>query len=80
MASRFWCSDFKKIRDCRSISDFDGPIVTESVYSQLFGNSLASKFDGARAAKALHIAVSGLRGQGKHVDFIRWVPFIHVGL
>ena len=79
MASRFW-SDFKKIRNCRSIYDLDGPTVTESGYSQLFGISLASKFDGASAAKALHVAVSGLRGQGKHVDFIRWVPFIHVGL
>lgn len=68
----------------RSISDEDGPEVTDSFYEHLFTGSQTSRIDGTQpqtidAALALHLSVAKLRASG-HCSFIRWVPFIHMGL
>ncbi|KAK0465798.1 CHAT domain-containing protein [Armillaria novae-zelandiae] len=62
-----------------SIRDADAPLVADEVYSRLFEDG---EPDSGNAAIALHHAVQSFR---KHVEgepdsFLRWVPFIHVGV
>ncbi|KAK0502203.1 hypothetical protein EDD18DRAFT_683723 [Armillaria luteobubalina] len=62
-----------------SIRDADAPLVADEVYSQLFSDG---EPDSGNATVALHHAVQSLR---KRVEddpdsFVRWVPFIHVGV
>ncbi|KAA1472319.1 hypothetical protein DENSPDRAFT_778023 [Dentipellis sp. KUC8613] len=64
-----------------SIKDEDGPVVADGVYSRL----LLPKPDSTRAALALHCAVKRLREDTKPKQlndawFLRWVPFIHMGV
>lgn len=60
-----------------SIGDDDGPIVAEKFYTYLITEA---RGDSARAAYALHHAVSHLRTVRGENDFASWVPFIHVGI
>jgi len=60
-----------------SIQDDDAPIVAEKFYKYLMENAGG---DSGRAAYALHEAVAHLaeiRGEDK---FMRWAPFIHLGI
>lgn len=60
-----------------SISDEDAPLIANKVYSRLVeGGGL----DGAKAARALHAAVAILRKQVGEREFVRWVPYIHMGV
>ena len=60
-----------------SIHDQDAPIVAEELYSYIFNTA---KGDAGSAAYALHHAVARLRSKIGESEFIRWVPFIHMGL
>jgi hypothetical protein len=65
----------------RSMSDVDGPEIMDTFYENLFRANPTSTdptADTMQAARALHLAVSKLRAKG--VPFIRWVPFVHLGL
>jgi hypothetical protein len=66
----------------RSISDADGPKITDVFYEHLFKAHNCLKMDNSvpdttRAVQALHLAVAKLRSE--NVSFARWVPFIHLG-
>jgi hypothetical protein len=63
----------------------DGPEVADTLYENLFQSKDSTLTepqqlypDAMEAARALHIAVGKLRGKG--VSFLRWVPFIHLGV
>ncbi|KAJ7832368.1 CHAT domain-containing protein [Mycena leptocephala] len=61
-----------------SIRDNDASEVAADVYEHLFKTSPP---DPTRAAEALHLAVRNLReGSGGKLSFLRWVPFIHLGV
>ena len=60
-----------------SIGDDDGPIIAEKFYASLI---VEANGDSARAAHALHNAVSNLRDARGEKDFASWVPFIHLGI
>jgi CHAT domain-containing protein len=60
-----------------SIQDRDAPLIADKVYADLFDGT---EPDSAKAALALHRAVRGLRQQVGDLDFLSWVPFIHVGI
>ncbi|KAK0502223.1 CHAT domain-containing protein [Armillaria luteobubalina] len=62
-----------------SIRDVDAPLVAEEVYSRLFEDG---EPDSEKAAIALHHAVQSLRKrvEDESDSFVRWVPFIHVGV
>ncbi|KAK0234516.1 CHAT domain-containing protein [Armillaria nabsnona] len=62
-----------------SIRDVDAPLVADAVYFQLFEDR---KPDSGKVAVALHHAVQSLRKrvEKEHDSFVRWVPFIHVGV
>ncbi|KAK0218628.1 CHAT domain-containing protein [Armillaria fumosa] len=62
-----------------SIRDADAPLVADDVYSRLFEDG---EPDSGNAAVALHHAVQSLRKrvEDEPDSFVRWVPFIHVGL
>ena len=68
----------------RSIRDADGPGIADSFYEVLSQDSTSTTGarrvlpDPARAAEALHIAVTKFREEG--ASLIRWIPFIHFGL
>jgi len=59
-----------------SIGDKDAPVVMEKLYSYLIeeGNG-----DSSSTAYALHQAVGYLRKTVGEKNFVRWVPFIHIG-
>jgi len=66
-----------------SIADQDGPKIAEHFYNHLFRSNestdiIRSAPNITEAAEALHMAVANLRVEG--CSFIRWVPFIHLGL
>jgi len=75
----------------RSIKDRDGPTIADSFYRYLFStpesaakHTHRTPHDTTRSAHALHQAVSELRSS-LHAEqapsqFVRWVPFIHLGL
>ena len=60
-----------------SIRDEDAPVIADHVYSELFGDT---EPDSTGAAVALHHAVKSLRQQVGDLEFLSWVPFIHVGV
>ena len=60
-----------------TISDELAPVVARDVYEQLFRNG--TRPDYREAARALHGAVARLRDSAK-APFVKWLPFIHVGL
>jgi CHAT domain-containing protein len=59
-----------------SISDRYAPMVAVDVYKQL-SKDMETK-DG-QAAYALHQAIANLRERVGEMDFLTWVPFIHLG-
>ncbi|KAK0214048.1 CHAT domain-containing protein [Armillaria fumosa] len=63
-----------------SIKDADAPLIADEVYSRLFAGD--GKPDSGQAAIALHHAVQALRKRVGNEPglFVRWVPFIHVGV
>ena len=69
----------------RSMVDSDGPKIADTFYSHLFQPTTVIGADApslypntTEAARALHFAVAKLRKE--NAPFIRWVPFIHLGL
>ncbi|KAL5641639.1 hypothetical protein ACGC1H_001946 [Rhizoctonia solani] len=60
-----------------SVSDEDAPFVANRVYSQLMKTG---KIGNGEVGRALHDAVAELRGRIGEKEFIRWVPYIHIGL
>jgi CHAT domain-containing protein len=60
-----------------SIKDKDAPVIAGHVYAKLFSGA---KPDSTRAALALHGAVRRLRQEVGDLDFLSWVPFLHLGL
>ena len=60
-----------------SIMDKDAPVITGHVYTELFRDTVP---DSSRSAVALHHAVKLLRQQVGDLEFLSWVPFIHVGV
>ena len=60
-----------------SIRDSDGPVVAEHVYTNLLKGT---EPDSKQAALALYYAVKCLRKRVGDMDFLSWVPFIHVGI
>ncbi|KAK7458026.1 hypothetical protein VKT23_009934 [Stygiomarasmius scandens] len=70
-----------------SIRDEDGPVVAKEVYSRLFAEEKKRMPDSAGSAHALHAAVTRLREETKPTEredwdgwFLRWIPFIHLGI
>jgi CHAT domain-containing protein len=60
-----------------SIRDNDAPIVADRVYSHIFRGAEPNSTE---AAHALHHAVKELRKQVGDLEFMSWVPFIHIGI
>jgi hypothetical protein len=60
------------------MGDVDGPIVTQSVYKELFVRNTSPHLDYDDVAYALDAAVQHLRSQGLHPS--RWAPYVHVGI
>jgi ankyrin repeat protein len=60
-----------------SIRDSDAPIVMESFYSYLWHKA---KGNNAQSAYALHYAVEQLRKKVGENNFLRWTPFMHLGV
>jgi CHAT domain-containing protein len=60
-----------------SIGDVDAPIIAEKFYKYLIDEADG---DSTRAAYALHHAVAYLRHIVGETNFVRWVPFIHLGI
>jgi CHAT domain-containing protein len=60
-----------------SIQDNDAPIIADKFHKYLVGEADG---DSARAAYALHDAVTHLRKVRGESNFTRWVPFIHLGI
>ena len=67
-----------------SIKDKYGPVVAESFYEYLIdkGDTLGKpKLDTGNAARALHHAIQGIRGQVGDTErgLLTWVPYVHFG-
>ncbi|KAI0316762.1 TPR-like protein [Amylostereum chailletii] len=60
-----------------SIKDTDAPVVAKEFYSRLMEEG---GHDRRKVAYALHAAVKRLRDEVGEKNFVRWVPFIHVGI
>ena len=65
-----------------SIIDDDAPAIADCVYSKLFSDR---EPDSTKAALALHHAVKCMREENSDMvnndsTFMRWVPFIHIGI
>ena len=70
---------------CRSMSDMGEPRIAGTFYRHLFQTNRSAISDAPHpfpdtndAARALHLAVIKLRRE--KCSFVRWVPFIHLGL
>lgn len=62
-----------------SIGDKKGHFVADKVYSHLMQDREHVDEDRS-SAKALHLAVASLRKSGGEKDFVKWMPFIHMGV
>ncbi|KDN44305.1 hypothetical protein RSAG8_05569, partial [Rhizoctonia solani AG-8 WAC10335] len=60
-----------------SIQDKDGPAIAKSFYESLSSQSKLGNVRDLDSSRALNDAVIQLRKSG--ADFIRWVPFVHIG-
>ncbi|KAF8906167.1 CHAT domain-containing protein [Mucidula mucida] len=60
-----------------SINDKDAPVFATAFYSYLINEASG---DSGQTAQALHHAVRKLRDQVGESNFLKWVPFIHVGI
>jgi len=65
-----------------SIGDQDAPIVAEKLYANLLEEHTDLEYQDKRlsAAYALHKAVKYFRNEVGDMNFIKWVPFIHLGI
>lgn len=64
-----------------SIGDEDAPVIAEQVYAYMLkASDGGDRVGGEQAAYALHRAVGRLREGVGEEQFIRWVPFIHLGV
>ena len=65
-----------------SIQDSDAPIIVEAFYTKLLAlrreEGVALK--GTGAPYALHEATRALREKVGEKNFMRWVPFVHLGV
>lgn len=59
------------------IDDVDAPEVARRVYADLLRDG---RMNCTGASRALHKAVTGLRGEIGEESFVRWVPFVHIGV
>lgn len=62
-----------------SIQDYDAPLVAKEFYSRVI-DSVNKTGDARNSAWALHEATARLREEVGEKQFVRWVPFIHMGL
>ncbi|KAG8749626.1 hypothetical protein FRC12_013330 [Ceratobasidium sp. 428] len=60
-----------------SINDEDAPLIADKFYAYMLDDTIP---DVNKAAKALHFAVECLRNEVGVKEFVRWVPYIHIGL
>ncbi|KAG9090181.1 hypothetical protein FRC06_001187 [Ceratobasidium sp. 370] len=60
-----------------SIDDEDAPLVAEKFYAYMLDEGIP---DEAKAARALHHAVSCLRDRIGVSNLGRWAPYVHIGL
>ncbi|THU76030.1 TPR-like protein, partial [Dendrothele bispora CBS 962.96] len=65
-----------------SIHDPDAPLIADKVYANLLGHcdNSESQKEKLTPAYALHEAVKHLRREVGEMNFVRWVPFIHLGV
>ncbi|THU96590.1 TPR-like protein [Dendrothele bispora CBS 962.96] len=65
-----------------SICDPDAPLIADKVYANLLGHLDNSESQKAKLtpAYALHEAVKHLQREVGEMNFVRWVPFIHLGV
>lgn len=62
-----------------SIGDKEGHFVADKVYSHLMRDQ-GHVGEDRTAAKSLHLAVASLRNENGEKDFVKWIPFIHMGV
>ncbi|KAE9406224.1 TPR-like protein [Gymnopus androsaceus JB14] len=62
-----------------SIGDKEAPIIADKVYANLLGHS-GQKKSKMTPAYALHEATKNLRKEVGETNFVKWVPFIHLGV
>ena len=60
-----------------SISDVDGPVVAEEFYYRVIRDG---SIDSTKAARALHLSIQALQEHIGEEQFLRWLPFIHIGI
>ncbi|KAI0313037.1 CHAT domain-containing protein [Amylostereum chailletii] len=60
-----------------SIMDKDAPVIAEEFYLRLMKDGGDGR---SKVAYALHAAVKHLRDEVGEREFVRWVPFIHIGI
>ncbi|KAG9086827.1 hypothetical protein FS749_003343 [Ceratobasidium sp. UAMH 11750] len=60
-----------------SPQDQDAAMVAEKVYAHLNDKTVLV---GTPAANALHTAVTHLRAEVGEEEFMRWIPYVHIGL
>ncbi|QRV75678.1 CHAT domain protein [Ceratobasidium sp. AG-Ba] len=60
-----------------SIKDEDAPLVSECFYSKMLEDGIPNNVG---AARALHYAVGKLRDTIGEREFLRWIPYIHMGM
>jgi CHAT domain-containing protein len=64
-----------------SINDTDGPILSDAFYEALKRHRAVRRDgDPPKVAHALHEAVERLKESVGEHNFVRWVPFVHVGV
>lgn len=59
------------------MDDFDGPIVAQTVYEELFRDG-GEVLDPDAVPYALDLAVQKMRAKGLSAS--RWAPYIHLGV
>ncbi|GAB1519472.1 hypothetical protein RhiTH_002540 [Rhizoctonia solani] len=59
-----------------SVSDSDAPLVADQIYRHIVK---IKKVGSGEVGRALHSAVGALREGIGEKEFIRWVPYIHIG-
>lgn len=60
-----------------SVMDDDAPVIAKEVYARILEGG---RPDSRKAAEALHSAVQTLRAKVGDNAFMRWVPYIHMGI
>ncbi|KAE9406318.1 TPR-like protein, partial [Gymnopus androsaceus JB14] len=65
-----------------SIGDKEAPLIADKVYENLLGHNSISgeKKSTMTPAYALHEATKNLRKEVGETNFVKWVPFIHLGV